>query len=749
MNNLTNDVKKVLGLSETFALYSDGCIDSMHLLIALVSVEGSFSREILVRLGFNENIASSYLVRVGNTPNTTSAIYSSMVEKIMNTAVEISVAVGYKYLDTQHVLLALTHEEKSLGSKILLRHGINYETILSIVNGMSYHKVGMTDTVEKSKLNVDKNVSTDTKSNLSEILLANGTDLTERARQNKFLPLFGRENEIERIIRILLRKYKNNPIIVGEPGVGKTAIVEGLAKKIVDNEVPDCLKNKTIYSLNVNSLVSGTRYRGELEEKLNKILEELRNRDIILFIDEMHNIMSAGNSDSGMNIGNILKPVLIGGEMSTIGATTVAEYRKYIEKDSALERRFMVVNVEEPSEKNSIVILRGIRENFERHHSIRISDEAINSAVELSKRYINDRFLPDKAIDVIDECCSKNRGREEAIGIEDIKEVIAEMTGIPITKINEKERLDLLGMEGILAKRVKGQEDAVAAICKAIRRARSGLKDSSRPVGSFMFLGPTGVGKTEMAKTLANFLFGSENALIRLDMSEYMEKISASKLIGSPPGYVGYEEGGILTEAVRKKPYSIILLDEIEKAHADVFDILLQVLDDGRLTDAKGRTVDFKNTILIMTGNVGNNVLKKNKKVGFGESKIEEDKEFRMEELKRIMRPEFLNRIDNIIIFNKLSKENITQITELLVEGVEDVLKAERNVTLEVSREAIEYMAKKAYDEEYGARPLKRLIETELEDPLSDEILNNDLKNTAVTVDEQNGRLIIKIVGGK
>ena len=546
------------------------------------------------------------------------------------------------------------------------------------------------------------------------------------------------------------RKYKNNPVIVGEPGVGKTAVVEGLAQRIVREEVPEFLKNKTIYSLNVNSLVSGTRYRGELEDKVKNLLAELDGKDIILFIDEMHTIVSAGSSDGGMNIGNILKPALTGGELSTIGATTLSEYRKFIEKDTALERRFMVVNVEEPSQEGTVEILRCLKEKFEIHHGISISDEAIKAAAELSARYINDRFLPDKAIDVLDEACSKKRNESDGAELnkEDIKEVVSEMTGIPLQKMSSEETDELIDMENRLAERVKGQDEALKAIAKTIRRARSGLKDANRPVGSFLFLGSTGVGKTETAKALAEFLFGSENALIRLDMSEYMEKISASRLIGAPPGYVGYEEGGILTEAVRRKPYCVILLDEIEKAHADVFDVLLQVLDDGRLTDSKGRTVDFKNSIIIMTSNIGSEEMKTKKTVGFGGGNVAADeKDVRTEALKKTMRPEFINRIDNIIIFNKLDKENVIEIANLLLERLRETLKAERNLDLKVSEEIVENLAEKSFDAEYGARPLKRLIETELEDRLSEEILKNDLKNSVVEIISESGQPKI-ITGG-
>ncbi|MGN1043065.1 MAG: ATP-dependent Clp protease ATP-binding subunit, partial [Christensenellales bacterium] len=634
----------------------------------------------------------------------------------------------------------------SLGGKILVRHGIDYATILSIVNGMTYNGIG--NSMPKLKENLPKIPAQKDESTLSAILSDNGIDLTARAKEGKLSPVFGREKEIERIIRILSRKYKNNPIIVGEPGVGKTAIVEGLAQRIADGNVPEFLSGKTIYSLNVNSLVSGTRYRGELEDKIKNLLAELNGKNIILFIDEMHTIVSAGSSEGGMNIGNILKPVLVGGELSTIGATTLAEYRKFIEKDTALERRFMTVNVEEPTQSEALHVLEGLKEKFEIHHGIKIGDEAVKGAVELSARYISERFLPDKAIDVLDEACSKKRSSGEGILTkEDVKDVISEMTGIPLQKLSAEETTELIDMEKILTEKVKGQDEAISVIAKTIRRARSGLKDSGRPVGSFLFLGSTGVGKTETAKALAEFLFGSENALIRFDMSEYMEKISASRLIGAPPGYVGYDEGGLLTEAVRRKPYCVVLFDEVEKAHPDVYDILLQVLDDGRLTDAKGRVVNFKNSIIIMTSNIGSEEMKTQKKVGFGD-KTTDEKEIRAEALKKTMRPEFINRIDNIVVFNKLSKENIAEIANLQIERLKEVLKAERNVVLEVSEETVGRLAEKSFDREYGARPLKRIIETELEDKLSEEILKHDLKNTAVKIVLESEEPKIIIAGG-
>ncbi len=761
MRDLTNDVKKVLGLAETFASHTGSLIDSMHVLVALASIENSYSYEILTRLGFTSEVAQSYLISVMSQPQQP-ALPSPMLKKILEYAALYAKNAGYEYIDTQHVLLSVSFHKTCLAGKVLTRHGIDYSTVLSIVSGMTYNRIGreynnekedVREDVEKSVEIPDRNES----STLDPRLLENGVDLTMRARNGHLDPVFGRDKEINRVIQILSRRNKNNPIIVGEPGVGKTAVVEGLAQRIVDGQVPDFLKAKSIFSLNVNSLVSGTRYRGELEDKIKNVLSLIQGKDVILFIDEMHTIVTAGSSEGGLNIGNILKPVLASGTLSTIGATTISEYRKYIEKDTALERRFMTVNVEETTVPATVSILKGLKEKFESHHNLTISDEALRAAAELSARYISDRFLPDKAIDILDEACSKKRnlyggGQDNQLNKSDIQDVIVEMTGIPLQNLTETESERLINMEKALAERVVGQDEALKAIAKAIRRSRSGLKDPTRPVGSFIFLGPTGVGKTETAKALSEFLFGEESALIRLDMSEYMEKNSSSRLIGAPPGYVGYDEGGYLTEAVRRKPYSVILLDEIEKAHEEVFNMLLQVLDDGRLTDSKGRTVDFKNTIIIMTSNLGTEELKSRKAVGFGamdsEKSKDEEKNVQFEALKRAMRPEFINRIDNIIVFNKLNKENIKSIAYLLIERVGDVLRAERNIELNVTDDVLEYLTDISYDEQYGARPLKRVVETALEDKLSDDIIRNDLRNTVVNVNMFHGQPKFTNAGG-
>lgn len=754
MRDITNDVKKVLGLAETFASHTGSLIDSMHILVALASVENSYSYEILTRLGFNAEVAQSYLISVTGQPQQP-ALPSPMFKKILEYAALYAKNAGYEYIDTQHILLSVSFHKTCLAGKVLIRHGIDYSTILSIVNGMAYNKIGKDYEEDKEEARDEtpkRRVDIPQKSEASTMdpqLLENGVDLTMRARNGKLDPVFGREKEINRVIQILSRRSKNNPIIIGEPGVGKTAVVEGLAQRIVAEEVPDFLKGKSIFSLNINSLVSGTRYRGELEDKIKNVLALIQEKDIILFIDEMHTIVTAGSSEGGLNIGNILKPVLASGTLCTIGATTISEYRKYIEKDTALERRFMTVNVEETTVPATINILKGLKEKFESHHKLIIGDDALCAAAELSARYISDRFLPDKAIDILDEACSKKRNlyggnSDNKLNKSDIQDVIVEMTGIPLQNLTVTESERLMNMEKALGERVVGQDEALQAISKAIRRSRSGLKDPTRPVGSFIFLGPTGVGKTETAKALSEFLFGEESALIRLDMSEYMEKISSSRLIGAPPGYVGYDEGGYLTEAVRRKPYSVILLDEIEKAHTEVFNMLLQVLDDGRLTDSKGRTVDFKNTIIIMTSNLGTEQLNGRKAVGFGATEVEksgkEEKDVQIEALKKAMRPEFINRIDNIIVFNKLNKENIKSIANLLIERVGDVLRAERNIELSISDDVLDYLTDISYDEQYGARPLKRVVETALEDKLSDDIIRNDLRNTVVKVKMHRGQ---------
>ena len=699
--------------------------------------------------------------------------------------------LGHNYIGTEHLLLGLIREGEGVAARVLENLGVDLNKVRSNVVKM------LGDSKPQTASSGAGTGSSSSSSQASKVKTPSldefGTDLTLAASELRLDPVVGREKEIERVIQILARRTKNNPVLLGEPGVGKTAVAEGLAIRIVNSEVPDILENKKIIQLDMGLLIAGTKYRGEFEERLKKIMDEIRQAgNVILVIDEMHTLIGAGAAEGAIDAANILKPALSRGEIQVIGATTSDEYRKYIEKDSALERRFQPVIIEEPSIDETIEIIRGLKPKYEEHHNLIISDEAIVAATKLSSKYINDRFLPDKAIDVIDEASSKVRlkvctlspeGRElekelkeiirekedairnqeferasslrddeanmkdkirevseewrrqndankPTVTEDDVAEVVATMTGVPVTKLTEGESERLLKLEETLHNRVIGQSDAVTAISKAIRRARVGLKSPNRPIGSFIFSGPTGVGKTELAKALAEAIFGSEDNMIRVDMSEFMEKHSTAKLIGSPPGYVGYDDGGHLAELVRKKPYSVILFDEIEKAHPDVFNIMLQILDDGRLTDAKGRHINFKNTVIIMTSNVGASMITTQGKLGFStaetakQDKYEKLKETVNEELKKAFRPEFLNRIDDIIVFSHLSKEEIRQIVDLMMKDLFKRL-SERDLSIEVTDEVKDYLAKDGYSEAYGARPLRRLIQKKIEDQLAEEILTN------------------------
>ncbi len=695
--------------------------------------------------------------------------------------------LGHNYIGTEHLLLGLIREGEGVAARVLENLGVDLNKIRSNVIKMLGESKPQSVSSGSSSSSSSTGGKTKTPS-LDEF----GRDLTLAAQELRLDPVVGREKEIERVIQILARRTKNNPVLIGEPGVGKTAVAEGLATRIVNAEVPDILDGKKVIQLDMGLLVAGTKYRGEFEERLKKIMDEIRQAgNIILVIDEMHTLIGAGAAEGAIDAANILKPALSRGEIQVIGATTLDEYRKYVEKDSALERRFQPVIIDEPSEDESIEILKGLKPKYEEHHKLIISDEAIVAAVKLSNKYITDRFLPDKAIDVIDEASSKVRlkvsnlspegkelekelralikEKEDAIRnqefekasqlrddeaelkdkiremtqkykeeheankptvtAENVAEVISTMTGVPVTKLTEGESERLLKLEDTLHKRVIGQNEAVVAISKAIRRARVGLKSPNRPIGSFIFCGPTGVGKTELAKALAEAVFGSEDNMIRVDMSEFMEKHSTAKLIGSPPGYVGYDDGGHLTELVRKKPYSVILFDEIEKAHPDVFNIMLQILDDGRLTDAKGRHVNFKNTIIIMTSNVGASMITSTAKLGFStgddeaKDKYEKLKETVSEEMKKAFRPEFLNRIDETIVFAHLTQEEIRQIVDLMLKDLFKRL-AERELSVEVTDEVKDHLAKNGYSEAYGARPLRRLIQRKIEDMLAEEILS-------------------------
>ena len=695
--------------------------------------------------------------------------------------------LGHNYIGTEHLLLGLIREGEGVAARVLENLGVDLNKVRSNVIKM----LGETKPAQSTGTATASTGKTKTPS-LDEF----GTDLTLAAQEQRLDPVVGREKEIERVIQILARRTKNNPVLLGEPGVGKTAVVEGLAIRIVNSEVPDILDGKKVIQLDMGLLVAGTKYRGEFEERLKKIMDEIRQAgNIILIIDEMHTLIGAGAAEGAIDAANILKPALSRGEIQVIGATTLEEYRKYVEKDSALERRFQPVMIDEPSIEDTIEILKGLKPKYEEHHKLRISDEAIVAATELSSKYITDRFLPDKAIDIIDEAASKLRiqtsalppegkelekqlksiikQKEEAIRNQefetasnlrddeaDLKEkiremaqkwrddneenkptvtpehvaqVVSTMTGIPTTKISEGESEKLLKLEDTLHARVIGQDQAVVALSKAIRRARVGLKAPNRPIGSFIFSGPTGVGKTELAKALAEAVFGSEDSMIRIDMSEFMESHSTSKLIGSPPGYVGYDDGGHLTEIIRKKPYSLILFDEIEKAHPDVFNIMLQILDDGRLTDSKGRLVNFKNTIIIMTSNVGASMITTTNKLGFAvaedeqKDKYEKLKDTVMEAMKKAFRPEFLNRIDDIIVFSHLTKPEIRQIVDLMLNDLFKRL-ASQNLNIEVTEEVKDYLGEAGYSEAYGARPLRRLIQKKIEDGLAEEILSGKYK---------------------
>ena len=758
-------------------------------------------QEIEDLIGVNEELSGNMQASAGFTPRTKRVIENAFIEAKKQ---------GNDYIRTEHLLIGIMREGDSVAVRIMLDLNVDpqkmYNEIIKVLND---------DEITSGN---SKNASYKGNNSYNQTTTLNqfGADLTKQAEEGKLDPVIGRKDEIERVIQILSRRTKNNPCLIGEPGVGKTAVVEGLAQKIVAEDVPETLKGKRVVSLDISSMVAGAKYRGDFEERIKKCLNEVKKAgDVILFIDEIHTIVGAGSAEGAVDAANILKPLLARGEVNVIGATTLNEYRKYIEKDSALERRFSPVTVSEPSSEDTVKILEGIRDKYEAHHNVKITEEAINAAVELSVRYINDRFLPDKAIDLIDEAASKVRmkaytepdsikelqekleklvkEKDDAVHIqdfekaaklrdgqheleeklekekkkwesknsksvitlteEDIAEVIANWTRIPVKKITQDENERLKNLEKTLHERVIGQNEAVEAVAKAIRRGRVGLKDPNRPIGSFLFLGPTGVGKTELSKALAESLFGKEDAMIRIDMSEYMEGHSVSKLIGSPPGYVGYDEGGQLTEKIRRNPYSVILFDEIEKAHPDVMNMLLQILDDGRLTDSNGRTVNFKNTVIIMTSNIGARLITDKKSLGFaaGEStKEENNKEYEntkkdvLAELKKQFRPEFINRIDEIIVFHKLQKEEIKQIINIMLKQVEKRLE-EQDIKIEISEKVKDKILENGIDTNYGARPLKRAIQNMLEDKIAEEILNGKIKKgkTAnIILDEQNNIIV-------
>lgn len=806
-SRFTQKSKKVIELSlECAREFGHNRVDSEHLLLGLSKEGDGVASRVLLKLGITPKyIEGKIIEKKGIIPiMPIDLVLSPRSEEILEISGIFADKFKSEYIETEHILLGILQQGENLAVNILKEAGIDDKSIVELI----IDTVGLDSvtTNKESKPNYPTRTQTS-----SKILDKYGKNLTLVASQNKIDPVIGREKEIERAIQILSRRTKNNPVFIGDPGVGKTSVAEGLAANIASGNVPDNLIGKVLYTLDMGSMLAGAKYRGEFEERIKQVVDEVvKNGNIILFIDELHTIIGAGSTgESTIDASNILKPVLSRGDIQIIGATTIDEYRKHIEKDSALERRFQPVLITEPTKEETIKILEGLREKYESHHNVKITYEAIVAAVDLSIRYITDRFLPDKAIDLIDESASRVRLREinsqknilnsekyilskeindelnrdigknidldistkssqgivnieipkkSYIGIVD-KEIIAEVvelwTGVPVNKIVEEEAERLLNLEEILHGRVVGQDQAVKSISRAIRRSRAGLKDPKRPIGSFLFLGPTGVGKTELCKALAEVQFGDENQIIRIDMSEYMEKHAVSKLIGSPPGYVGYNEGGQLTEKVRRNPYSVVLFDEIEKAHEDVFNILLQILDDGRLTDSKGRMVDFKNTILIMTSNVGaTKINKKNHQVlGFGTNKDKEEetkdqydkmKESIMGELKQKFKPEFLNRIDDIIVFHPLEEYHIYEIVKLMTREVIERLKS-LNIDLKMSEEAVKLIAQEGMDLEYGARPLKRAIQKELEDTLSEAILKGDIKKgSSVVAEIEDNKIVYK-----
>lgn len=814
MQRFTDDAQRVLSLAQEAALeLGHDYVGTEHVLIGLTKVKNGVAAKALEELGLvTEDIFEAVEEHVGRGNKKATSIYMTpRVKHVLELAIQVANHMNHNYVGTEHILLGLLSDGSGVAVAILRAMNIRSNDVVEAIRSILGSNKGSNNGGQEG-INSNNDLG---------VLSDFATDLNESAKQGKIDPVIGRDTEIQRVIQILSRRTKNNPVLIGEPGVGKTAIAEGLAQRIVTGNVPEILRNKRIISLSIGSMLAGAKYRGEFEERLKKAIDEVQQHDdMIIFIDEIHTLVGAGATEGAMDAANILKPALARGEFQVIGATTLDEYKKHIEKDAALERRFQPVQVGEPNEEDALEILKGLRDRYEAFHKAKITDEALTAAVSLSSRYITDRFLPDKAIDVVDEAASKVRmkvfsaapdvkaledrlntvkkekeaavtsqdfekaaklrdeeqsllkeiGDKKSIAKEksdqklivteeDIAAVVAQWTGIPVAKIAEEESATLLHLEEELHKRVVGQDEAVTAVAKAVRRARAGLKDPKRPIGSFLFLGPTGVGKTELARALASSLFGDESAMIRLDMSEYMEKHTVSRLVGAPPGYVGYEEGGQLTDAVRRKPYSVILLDEVEKAHVDFFNILLQVLDDGRLTDSQGRTVDFRNTVIIMTSNLGAKALHKNSpELGFLAAKksdfnVDENKEIEFKEakksvmdaVKRHFRPEFLNRIDEMIVFHPLTGEDLKEIVTILMSDVTKRL-GERDLQLEITPEAMKLLVKEGSDFTMGARPLKRAIQRLIEDPVSDLILKGDAKEgKIIKADAKDNDLVVSI----
>ena len=814
MQRFTDDAQRVLSFAQEAALeLGHDYVGTEHVLIGLTKVKNGVAAKALEELGIlTEDIFEAVENQVGRGNKKATSIYMTpRVKHVLELAVQVANRMNHNYVGTEHILLGLLSDGGGVAVGILRAMNIRTDDIVEAIR----HILG-----SSTNGNDGRQEGANNNGDLGD-LTDFATDLNESAKQSKIDPVIGRDTEIQRVIQILSRRTKNNPVLIGEPGVGKTAIAEGLAQRIVTGNVPEILRNKRIISLSISSMLAGAKYRGEFEERLKKAIDEVQQHDdMIIFIDEIHTLVGAGATEGAMDAANILKPALARGEFQVIGATTLDEYKKHIEKDAALERRFQPVQVGEPNEEDALEILKGLRDRYEAFHKAKITDEALKAAVSLSSRYITDRFLPDKAIDVVDEAASKVRmqvfsaapdvkaleerlkvvknekeaavtsqdfekaaklrdeektlvkdiddkksvAKEESdqklvVTEDDIAAVVAQWTGIPVAKIADEESQTLLHLEEELHKRVVGQDDAVTAVAKAVRRARAGLKDPKRPIGSFLFLGPTGVGKTELGRALASSLFGDESAMIRLDMSEYMEKHTVSRLVGAPPGYVGYEEGGQLTDAVRRKPYSVILLDEVEKAHADFFNLLLQVLDDGRLTDSQGRTVDFRNTVIIMTSNLGAKALHKNSsELGFLAPKksesstnqsnsidFKEAKKSVMDAVKRHFRPEFLNRIDEMIVFRPLTEEDLKHIVSILMSDVTKRLK-ERELQLEITSEAMQLLVKEGSDFTMGARPLKRAIQRLIEDPVSDLILKGDVtEGKTIKADVKDNEIVVSV----
>ncbi|WDL98964.1 ATP-dependent Clp protease ATP-binding subunit [Alicyclobacillus sp. ALC3] len=795
----TERAQKVLALAQDEAsrLHHPG-VGTEHILLGLVREGDGIAAKALISLGVSAEKVQSEVERIiGPGQGQVSAMtYTPRAKKVIELSIDEARKLNHSYVGTEHILLGLIREGEGVAARVLGNLGISLnkarQQVLQLLGG------DLTD------LGPDKDSAAGTPT-----LDGLARDLTQMARDGKLDPVIGRSSEIERVIQVLSRRTKNNPVLIGEPGVGKTAIAEGLAQRIVNGDIPETLRNKRVMVLDMGTVVAGTKYRGEFEDRLKKIMEEIRQAgNVILFIDELHTLIGAGGAEGAIDASNILKPALARGELQCIGATTLDEYRKHIEKDAALERRFQPITVDQPTPEEAVQILHGLRDRYEAHHRVKITDEALDAAVRLSDRYITDRFLPDKAIDLIDEAASrvrlqthtappnlkeleqrleKVRGEKDSavqsqefekaasmrdqeqklkqeleskkaewqktqanddirVTADDIAHIVAAWTGVPVKQLAQEESERLMNMEGILHSRVIGQEEAVTAVARAIRRARAGLKDPKRPIGSFIFLGPTGVGKTELARALAESMFGDEDAMIRVDMSEFMERHSTARLVGAPPGYVGFEEGGQLTEKVRRKPYSVVLLDEVEKAHPEVFNILLQVLDDGRLTDGKGRTVDFRNTVIIMTSNVGAEQIRKGGSLGFKPdtaSRYEDMKAKVMDDLKRSFRPEFLNRVDEIIVFHPLDEAQISNIVDLMVKDLQKRL-AEQEIEFTLTDAAKAFLAKEGFDPQYGARPLKRAIQRHIEDKLSEALLTSSIKRgSRVLIDVGDGGLVV------